>query len=278
MIDSWIEKTFSTSSLTNSELASALVEMVNSKEAAEVSQTPQFLYSLAKVNTEAAFILWQMQKQKMLSYWVKIIRPSLDLTGVEIVTSHLFPVLNNSNILLLKNNQAYLFTKNDSALRTIEKPLSFRRLQWQEVKSFPERALFSFESNDVLKDEILSIAAIIAGAKYKAFKLAEDYASTRIQGGREIKDWSSIRLILSELFISVKVDEALMTFISVPTAHSILKDADLVLSQVLQVMGGAGYVEDYVVERLYRECIFLKNWPHAFRENLINYYQHQVRV
>ena len=107
--------------------------------------------------------------------------------------------------------------------------------------------------------------------------MATSYANIRVQGGRKISDWSSIQLILSELYLSVKRDVALIQNIEIATAFSILRDADHFVSLNMQVLGGAGYTEDYIVERLYRECIFLKNWPKPYKSELINHYQNKVQ-
>jgi hypothetical protein len=279
MIAQMIQKVFISDKLSNAEIFQALDDLGSSKEAEEISSRPEFLYELAKIHSEAAFILWQLQLQKKLLSWVMKIAPAVNLAGVQIIASHLFPLLNENKLLVLKDGKGFFLAFTDQALKTIEKPLAFRKLVWKELGALKtEDFLFNQnELDNILKEEVLSTAAIIAGAKFKSFQLASGYASSRLQGGRAIKDWTSIQLLLSELYLSVKADEVLMKNSNATTSFSILLDADQFVSRNMQVFGGAGYIEDYVVERLFRECIFLKNWPKPYKLQLINHYQNQVQ-
>ncbi|MDD4974734.1 MAG: acyl-CoA/acyl-ACP dehydrogenase [Bacteriovorax sp.] len=279
MIAQWIQKVFNSDKLSNAEIFKAIDDFGSSKEAEETSNRPEFLYELAKVHSEAAFILWQIQLQKKLLSWVINIAPAINLAGVQVIVSNLTPLLNENEVLVLKEGKGFLLAFTDQALRPVEKPLAFRKLVWKELGALSKED-FLYNQNELdifLKAEIVSISAICAGAKFKSFQLASEYASTRIQGGRAIKDWSSIQLLLSELYLSVKADEVLIQNMKIATAFSILLDADQFVSRNMQVFGGAGYIEDYVVERLYRECIFLKNWPKPYKLELINHYQNQVQ-
>lgn len=278
-ITQWIEKVFSNQSLSTVEILGLMSELLESAESRELSEQPHFLYQLAKVHSEAAFILWQMQQQKRLHAWLTPLIPHIDLSKAQICTTQMFPHFHKKQIIMLREGQGTIHHFNDSLFKPVEKCLAFRSLGWRELIS-SSSSEFSFNQLDLdsLQGiEIQSIAAIIAGAKAKSFQISSAYAEKRIQGGRAIKDWSSIQNILSELYLSVKADEALMPTLSVSNAYFILKDADHFVSQNMQVLGGAGYMEDYVVERLYRECIFLKNWPRPYRAELINHYQTEVQ-
>ncbi|MFA6238183.1 MAG: acyl-CoA dehydrogenase family protein [Bacteriovorax sp.] len=270
MIASWIEKTFSSFELLLQDIYKILDLMSSSPEAEEMSSSIEFLYELSKVNSTAAFLLWQTQRQRRLATW-------LNLPDTQIVTSQLFFKMREEKLVVLKNGLGTLLN-SDSKLKIIEKPLAFRELEWFEQISISGQN-FSYdpiELEDILKDELIFKSAIIAGAKYKSFQLAYDYSTKRIQGGRKIMNWSSVQSQLSELFLSVKADASLMKDMNLENAFTILKDADHFVSQNMQVLGGAGYMEDYIVERLYRECIFLKNWPLPYKEQLMYYFQREV--
>lgn len=264
----WAEKVFSNQQLSNDEMIHHMRELLNND--LEISKSPAFYYEVAKVNSVAAFILFQMQQQHKLSRF-------FNLEDTHISPTRMFPMLDSKkNIVVLNNGAGFKF--NSGTLRLIEKPLAFRSLNWHEV-NLPAKGDFVYKHEDLelfLSDDILLIAAIIAGAKNKSYQISSEYAARRIQGGRIIKEWSSVQVILSDLYLSVKNDQALMNKLDVASAFLILRDADNFVSKNMQVLGGAGYTEDYVVERLYRECIFLKNWPKPFKSELIKHFQNVV--
>ena len=277
-ISAWIEKTFAIDKLSHDEVFKNLIELGTSSETRELSRRTEFLYELAKVNSEAAFILWQIQQQNKIANWVYKIAPGFYRENLQITSTHLFPLLVESNVMVLKEGSAYFQTIKNSEIKVIEKPLAFRKLSWYELGTLG-KADFTYPQNELdifLRDEVVSIAAIVAGAKFNSYQLAAGYSAKRVQGGRVIQDWTSIQALLSKLFLSIKADEVLVKNLSVPNALFILQDADHFVSQNMQVLGGAGYTEDYIVERLYRECIFLKNWPLPFKYQLINHFQTQV--
>lgn len=278
MIAPWIEKTFSSDQLSLVDIYKILDLMHATEEAVEMSGSVEFLYELAKVNSTAAFVLWQMQRQKRLSAWLNESVPGALLPETQIITGNLTALLREKNIIILKNGKGFKLSANHPGLKQIEKPMAYRSLSWFEPGEFPKES-FVFNQNELewhLAQEIIPTAILIAGAKFRSYQLAVDYATKRIQGGRKILDWSSVQSILSELFLSVKADEAMIKNMNSEIAFSIMKDADYFVSQNMQIFGGAGYMEDYTVERLYRECIFLKNWPRPFKEQLMNHYQNQV--
>jgi len=277
IIKQWITKVFDNDILSKNEIMKLFSDFRKSSEASDISKSPGFYYELAKVNSEAIFLLWQLQFQERLKMMLKKSSPDIDFENVQVNATKLFPLVDGSKFLYLNNGKVFLL--DDFFLKVIEKPLAFRKLIWKETSQVGKE-VSSYTENDLkilLKDEIVYVAAIIAGAKYKSYKLAVEYSSKRNQGGRAIKNWTSIQAILSELYLSVKRDEVLIRSLSLSSAFLILKDADDFVSTNMQVFGGAGYTEDYVVERLYRECIFLKNWPKPFKQELITHYQNQTR-
>lgn len=259
----WIEKTFSQLI----DLATVIDDIMGNEESKAMANAPEFFYELAKVNSSAAFTLWGILQQERLSLWLK-------LNDTQIITTRTFPILlsQTTKLLILKNGKGKIIDLDNPELRLIEKPFAFRELTWMEYQNNLVSTMTYSESelNAILKNDVISLAAIIAGAKYKSHLIATNYSKERIQGGKIINQWSSVATIISELTLSVKKDEALINHLSIDSALSLMSDADQFVSQNMQVMGGAGYMEDYVVERLYRECIFLKNWPLPFRARMVN--------
>ncbi len=134
--------------------------------------------------------------------------------------------------------------------------------------------LFNVETKtNETSEERVTRALIVCGIKKKAYELAFKYAHERQQGGRLIKDWSLIQKLLSELYFVVKADEAIVSHMDEERAFFIFKNCDQFISLAMQVLGGAGYTEDYQIERLFRECHFLKNWPRPYLESAMEHYQ-----
>lgn len=267
-----MQKMFGVEGLSISSIKNHLQDLMHSEETSALCQKPSFLYELAKINSEAAFILWQKQQQQKLLKWCEKYTTE---KNIYLSVTKLVPDLSLEKIIFLRDGKGHVLESNNSRISVVEKPLAFRSLPWIEIQEVPTQT-FSYsqlELDHLLDEEVLAAAAIVAGAKYKSYKIAVDYSAERSQGGRVIKHWSSIERILSELYLSIKADEVLLKDLGLPGAFLILKDADQFVGQNMQVLGGAGYTEDYVVERLYRECIFLKNWPRPYRQELMNHYQ-----
>ncbi|MGZ3806651.1 MAG: acyl-CoA dehydrogenase family protein [Bacteriovorax sp.] len=266
----WLSKIFSSDDLTPADLIRLSHEM---SEAPELTAGFSFLYELAQYHSEAAFLFWQMNWQKKCKEWISKYLPVQD----HIVVTQLFPLLPESEkTIFLSKGRAY----GEAHLIKRERPLAFRFLEWREFKEESlSHVLFSYDAEELerlQKDELLFCAALVAGVKSKSYQLATSYANERIQGGRLIKDWSLIQGLLCELYLSIKQDEILVRHMTIESALSILKSCDQFASQNMQVLGGAGYTEDYVVERLFRECQFLKNWPKALKLQLLNHYTQEV--
>ena len=204
MINEWVQKSFGETTLSPEILFNQVRSFFESEETRKVSVEPLFHYELAKVHTEAAFMLYQMH-------------------------------CNSKDPFMMKN-----------------------------FSGLEER----MASDD---EELVKRAAIIAGIKWKAFQMVRNYTEQRIQGGKVIKEWSSLKMHLSELYLVCETEKSLIETLNPITALSIIKNSDTFISGAMQVMGGAGYMEDYEVERLFRECTFLKNWPQAFQETLYQY-------
>lgn len=279
-IKHWMEATFKSKSLSMAESEKVIKDLMSDPDMIGLISNPIFLYELSKLHSEAAFLLWHLLWQKTLREWLGKQMPSLVLNNLQVISTHYFPFLSPEKALVLKNGKGFLLACHESAFKVIEKPMAFRFTPWKEVLLTGDEFL-SYDQevlNEIFSNQIVYVAAIVAGIKYKSYELSSSYASERVQGGRPIKDWTSIQSLLSELYLSIKTDEALMRSINTATALSILRGADHFVSSNMQILGGAGYMEDYVVERLYRECIFLKNWPKPHKQELMSHYQKQMQA
>lgn len=277
----WIKNTFTKKTLTISELKNIHMDLVNQNDGII---DPTFFYELSKCHSFAAFLFWQWNVQIQLrknvkSFFHKNIQTPI-YENSQFIMSPLFPVLmEKEEYIFLRNGESIAVEK--SALKHILKPLAFRELIWYEcdiLKLPPQEVLQLYTHSGFvahLQNGLIERAAILAGIKMKAFQLAFDYASKRMQGGRIIKEWSLIQSSLCELQMTVSRDNILVKNLTLENSFptlTIIQDADQFVSACMQIFGGAGYTADFEVERLYRESLFLKNWPTSFRPLLISCY------
>ena len=117
-----------------------------------------------------------------------------------------------------------------------------------------------------------SAAAISLGVMKGAFKEALEYSKQRIQGGREIINWSEVHMILSQMAIQCKTGEMLLekalqecekgshgySFSARTAALQLQEIACEVVSNGIQVLGGNGYMKDYGQEKSFRDAHQLK--------------------
>lgn len=116
------------------------------------------------------------------------------------------------------------------------------------------------------------VAAISLGVMTGSFREALEYARQRVQGGREIINWSEVRMILSNMALQCRagrmiVDTALRECeertagweISVRAAALQLQEmACKVAADGVQILGGNGYMKDYGQEKRFRDAHQLK--------------------
>jgi alkylation response protein AidB-like acyl-CoA dehydrogenase len=117
----------------------------------------------------------------------------------------------------------------------------------------------------------LGIAACAVGQAQHALDLAVDYARERRQFGRTLMEFQGLRWTLAEMQANViaaratYVDAARRKDANMPyTSHAsaakmIATDTAMkTVTDVVQVLGGNGYVTDYAAERLFRETKVLQ--------------------
>ncbi|MFO8047852.1 MAG: acyl-CoA dehydrogenase family protein [Desulfosudaceae bacterium] len=130
------------------------------------------------------------------------------------------------------------------------------------------------------------IAAAMAGGVMKgSFQEALKYCRERSQGGRKIKDWSEIQMLLSNMAIQVQVADMLVEDAcrSVTgaedgwvdklqaTALHILSVAPQVVTDGIQALGGVGYMKDFGQEKRFRDIGHIQAFLGYFPMKKIRY-------
>lgn len=110
-------------------------------------------------------------------------------------------------------------------------------------------------------------ASICLGLMESSFREAAGYAKERVQGGREIINWSEVRMILSSMAMACRNVEMLIEQAvreiregrvgwRLSSRTSLLVAQDLVrqvTSDGIQLLGGIGYIKDYGQEKRFRD-------------------------
>jgi hypothetical protein len=112
----------------------------------------------------------------------------------------------------------------------------------------------------------LGIAACAVGIAQAALDLAVGYAQDRRQFGRAIAEFQGLSFLLADMATAVAAarelylaaarrrDEGRSYSVQASMAKLFATDAAMrVTTDAVQVLGGAGYVEDYPAERYFRE-------------------------
>ncbi len=114
----------------------------------------------------------------------------------------------------------------------------------------------------------VAAAAMSAGAMQGSFTDALDYCKQRMQGGREIVNWSEVRMLLSSMAVGGKVADMLVEraaeavdceevgwqLTSRATALQVQEMATQATSDGIQLLGGYGYMKDYGQEKRFRDA------------------------
>ena len=112
----------------------------------------------------------------------------------------------------------------------------------------------------------VNIGAIAVGVAQAAFEIARDYASQREQFGQPISAFQGIQFMLADMAMKIeaarllvyeaayKLDEGQNASMHAAMAKCFATDMAMeVTTNAVQVLGGAGYVRDYPVERHMRD-------------------------
>jgi acyl-CoA dehydrogenase len=122
----------------------------------------------------------------------------------------------------------------------------------------------------------LQIASHALGAAIRAAELANDYATTRHQFNRPIRDFQGVEFMLADMAVDIFAVKSMLYRVAweidngldrkqVHAHASALKlysseMAGRVIDKALQVLGGRGYMRENPVERLYRDIRVDRIW------------------
>lgn len=122
----------------------------------------------------------------------------------------------------------------------------------------------------------LQIAANCLGASIRAFELANDWASRRVQFGQPIRQFQAIEFMLADMAAEIMAAKSLIYRVGWEIDHgldrklaharaSVLKlfaseMAGRVLDKAVQIFGGRGYMRENPVERLNRDVRVDRIW------------------
>ena len=122
----------------------------------------------------------------------------------------------------------------------------------------------------------LQIASHTLGAAIRAAEIADDYAASRVQFGRPIRDFQSIEFMLADMAVDIFAAKSMLYRIAweidrkadrklIHARASALKlhsseMAGRVIDKALQILGGRGYMRENPVERLYRDIRVDRIW------------------
>lgn len=117
----------------------------------------------------------------------------------------------------------------------------------------------------------LGIAACAVGVAQAAFQQAVDYARTRKQFGQPIGDFQGVSFLLADMATAIEAARSLYLSAArrkdagldyskqAAMAKLLATDSCMqVTTDAIQILGGAGYVDDFPVERYFREAKVLQ--------------------
>ncbi len=112
----------------------------------------------------------------------------------------------------------------------------------------------------------INIGAIASGVAQAAFTVARDYTRTRTQFGTTLSSFQGIQFMLADMAMKIeaarllvyeaayKLDQGQAASMYAAMAKCLASDTAMeVTTQAVQLLGGAGYVRDYPVERYMRD-------------------------
>jgi alkylation response protein AidB-like acyl-CoA dehydrogenase len=112
----------------------------------------------------------------------------------------------------------------------------------------------------------INIGAIVVGVAQAAFETATAYARERVQFGKSISEFQGVQFMLADMAMKIeaarllvyeaayKLDQGQNASMAAAMAKCFATDMAMeVTTNAVQVLGGAGYVRDYPVERYMRD-------------------------
>ena len=166
-------------------------------------------------------------------------------------------------------------TYNNVGKRTGLRYLQLNDISFNKVQLKPESLIATNqEALDLIKRSIiinwLGISAIAVGIAQGSIDAAKQYADERYQGGSLIKNHGAIKSLFSTSYTKTRNAESIIqnfgklntSFTTLQKAAqiklSILDGCSQTVTDMLQVFGGYGYMQDYRMEKRLRDIQVLK--------------------
>jgi len=112
-----------------------------------------------------------------------------------------------------------------------------------------------------LATERIGLAVMSYGIAERCFEIARDYARTRIQGGKPIASYQLIQQRLARMYVAlanarrIVYDEGEVSVLDACAGKLYVAEVGtFVALEAIHILGGNGYMEEYVVERLARDA------------------------
>jgi butyryl-CoA dehydrogenase len=114
----------------------------------------------------------------------------------------------------------------------------------------------------------LNIAACSLGGARKAMHLTERYMHERAQFGKPLKDIQALRFYFSKMLMNYEASRNMLINAAqlfdaqdkfaprycAMAKHFVTEHCNQIIDLALQIHGGYGYLHDYHIERIYRDC------------------------
>ena len=154
-------------------------------------------------------------------------------------------------------------------------------LRFENLKLAPEKMLGKVgQGLELTKDWFvearLQIASHTLGAATRAAEIANDYAASRVQFGRPIRDNQAIEFMIADMAVDIfavksmlyrvaweidrKIDRKLIHARASALKLYSSEMAGRVIDKAVQILGGRGYMRESPVERLYRDIRVDRIW------------------
>lgn len=160
--------------------------------------------------------------------------------------------------------------------------ISFDNVQAELIGSENEGELYFEKMSDRMN---APAAAMSVGIMKGSFKEALTYSKGREQGGREIINWSEIKMILANIAIKIKNSEMILSTLcrtvdnedsnweacAKAAAVHIQEMACQITTDGIQVLGGVGYMKDFGQEKRFRDAKHIQAFLGISPMKKINY-------
>jgi alkylation response protein AidB-like acyl-CoA dehydrogenase len=112
-----------------------------------------------------------------------------------------------------------------------------------------------------LASERIGLAVMGYAIAERCFEIAVDYAKTRVQGGQPIGNYQLIQQRLARMYVALSNARRIVYDPSEPSVLDacagklyVAEVGSFVAMEAIHILGGNGYMEEYVVERLARDA------------------------